>query len=399
MIDRSQTKKRKGGDESITSGCTVLILYWICLKSNLVAMIKDQENMVPAIGRWDTMIHQGIRDVKVEDIEIDDPITEKVEDSSRKATEKTMTRKRKTTTAAKDVMEPDKRISGQATGKLKRDIEKLKEEKKLNKKKISDMDVEIQQLQLKNAEVSGKVNLLLNEIGILKNKLQENQTKVPEVPIDDQMESREQVSKDQMEDVQIEAETEDVEIAKQPEVIAGKDQVQVPIDVQMDSQYVEAANLEDTFANMLLQKARTLKMDKKKMPKKISGQELCYLSMTTNAYKLLDDEIREKIKEYYRKDEIVIDSNIIDVSFFIMSKNETKMGQKQNLYLPSFLFNDMEKTNSESDQQHIDRTLKRLLEENVHKVGKRDKIEALYKDFKADQTLKIEIERCLTCAT
>ncbi|KAM1052955.1 hypothetical protein ACFX2C_000505 [Malus domestica] len=69
-----------------------------------------------------------------------------------------------------------------------RDNEKLKEEKELNKKKISDIDVEIQQLQLKNAEASGKVNLLLNEIGILKNKLQENQTKVPEVPIDDQME-------------------------------------------------------------------------------------------------------------------------------------------------------------------------------------------------------------------
>ncbi|KAM1818757.1 hypothetical protein ACFX11_000521 [Malus domestica] len=66
--------------------------------------------MVSAIGRWDTiMIHQGIRDVKVEDIEIDDPITEKVEDSSRKATEKTVTRKRKTNDAAKDVMEPDKR--------------------------------------------------------------------------------------------------------------------------------------------------------------------------------------------------------------------------------------------------------------------------------------------------
>ncbi|KAM1161348.1 hypothetical protein ACFX2B_000458 [Malus domestica] len=189
MIDRSQTKKRKGGDKSTTSSCTVLILYWICLKSNLVAMIKDRENMVPAIGRWDTiMIHQGIRDVKVEDIEIDDPITEKVEDSSIKATEKTVTRKRKTNAAAKDVMEPDKRISGQTTGKLKRDNEKLKEEKKLNKKKISDIDAEIQQLQLKNAEASGKVNLLLNEIGILKNKLQENQTKVPEVPIDDQME-------------------------------------------------------------------------------------------------------------------------------------------------------------------------------------------------------------------
>ena len=33
-----------------------------------------------------------------------------------------------------------------------------------------------------------------------------------------------------------------------------------------------------------------------------------------------------------------IDSNIIDVSFFIMSENEAKMGQEQNLYLHSFLF-------------------------------------------------------------
>ncbi|KAM1024828.1 hypothetical protein ACFX15_037381 [Malus domestica] len=84
-----------------------------------------------------------------------------------------------------------------------------------------------------------------------------------------------------------------------------------------------------------------------------------YFPATTNAYKFLDDETREKIKEYYRQDEIfdiifidgTIDSNIIDASFFIMLKNETKMGQEQNLYLPSFLFasNDMKKTSSESD--------------------------------------------------
>ena len=112
------------------------------------------------------------------------------------------------------------------------------------------MDIEIQQLRMKNAEASGKVNLLFNEIGILKNRLQKNQTKVLEVPIDDQMESREEILKDQMEDVQIEAETDDVEIGKQPEAITGKNQVQVPIDVQMDSQYVEAANLEDNMATL-----------------------------------------------------------------------------------------------------------------------------------------------------
>ncbi|KAM1486256.1 hypothetical protein ACFX2I_000479 [Malus domestica] len=328
-----------------------------------------------------------------------------------------------------------------------------------------------------------------------------------------------------MEDVQIEVETEDVEIAKQPEVITGKDQVQVPIDVHMDRQYVRTRTLVRNIRTRDYRKANGLpefdyvpvqKIPKKKAKyiydvsdsespsiiakkkpvvkteknKKVHDKEKVktsvdktkekpkaketkrklakktnlkssktdkgsYLPTTINAYKLLDDETREEIKEYYRKDEIdyfwmqpkkqnmahelvvlkldltsffidgAIDSNIIDVLFFIMSKNETKMGQKQNLYLPSLLFNDMEKTNSESDQQHIDRTLKRLLEENVHKVGKvfmlikhyfhftlvvwdikngnmthynsqlpriedttnmcfkhRDKIEAMYKDFK-----------------
>ncbi|KAM2035086.1 hypothetical protein EV2_039111 [Malus domestica] len=183
--------------------------------------------MVPTIGRWDTtMIHQAIKDIKVEDFEIADLTGEKVKDSSKK-TKKRLTRKRKSTVATKDVMEPDQIISSQTTGKLKRDIEMLQEEKELNKKKVSDMDAKIQQLWLKNTEASRKVNLLLNDIGILKNKLQENQTKVLEVPIDDQMESREEVSKYQMEEVQIEAKTEDIEITKQPEAITGKDQVQL----------------------------------------------------------------------------------------------------------------------------------------------------------------------------
>ncbi|TQE07451.1 hypothetical protein C1H46_006928 [Malus baccata] len=437
MIDKSQTKKRKLGDESTTNGCTILILYWICLKSNLVETINGRENMVPAIGRWDpTMIYQAIRDVKVEDIKIAGAIlpTEKGEDYSKNGKTKTTTKKRKRTR---------------------------------------------------------KVNLLLNEIGILKNKLHENQTKVSEIPINDQMESREEIPiNDQMESREeiSKDQMEDVEIAKQPEAITGKNQVQVPIDVQMDSQYVKVANLEDTSANMTTPKGKNTKdgqeekpkkkrrtrtlekvkpiVDKtKEKPKVVKAKPIAketkrksakktnpkssktdkgsYLPLTTHAYKLLDNETREKIKEYYRQDEMdyfwmkpkkqhmahevvvlksdlttlfidgAIDSNIIDVSFFIMSENETKMGQEKNLYLPSFIFisNDMEITYSESDQQHIDQTLKRLLEENIHKVGKvfmlikhyfhftlRDKTEALYKDFKADQTLKIEIERCLTCA-
>lgn len=119
---------------------------------------------------------------------------------------------------------------------------------------------------MKNIETSGKVNQLLNEIRILNNKLQENQTKVPEVlednttkeqpqvQMDVQVESqnednqihegnlkldvanKKEASKDQMDDVQIDVETEDVETAKQPEEITGKEQAQVLIDVQMESQ-------------------------------------------------------------------------------------------------------------------------------------------------------------------
>ncbi|KAM1032184.1 hypothetical protein ACFX15_035187 [Malus domestica] len=193
-----------------------------------------------------------------------------------------------------------------------------------------------------------------------------------------------------MEDVQIEAETEDVEIAKQPKAITRKDQVLVPIDVQMDSQYVEVANLEDTFANMatlegkntkdgqeenaeekkrtrtlpeqnlepiierekekrileeqeiekkkpmvetdknkkvldkekvkpivdktkekpkvvkakLIAKKTKRKPKKKTNPKSSKTDKGSYLPLTTHTYKLLDNETKEKIKEYYRQDEM-----------------------------------------------------------------------------------------------
>ncbi|KAM1837957.1 hypothetical protein ACFX14_019696 [Malus domestica] len=110
---------------------------------------------------------------------------------------------------------------------------------------------------------------------------------------------------------------------------------------------------------------------KKTNPKSSKSDKGSYLPSTTHAYKLLDNETIEKIKEYYRQDEMdyfcmqpkkqnmahelvvlksdlttlfidgAIDSNIIDASFFIMSENKTRIGQEQNLYLPSFIFNDM----------------------------------------------------------
>ncbi|KAM2340224.1 hypothetical protein ACFX1X_019716 [Malus domestica] len=61
----------------------------------------------------------------------------------------------------------------------KRNIEKLLQERLEDKQKISSMNFEMIQLQLKNIAASMKVNKLLDEIGSLKKKLLENQAIVP----------------------------------------------------------------------------------------------------------------------------------------------------------------------------------------------------------------------------
>ncbi|KAM2212840.1 hypothetical protein ACFX1S_023097 [Malus domestica] len=63
----------------------------------------------------------------------------------------------------------------------KRNIEKLLQERHENKQKISSMNFEMIQLQLKNTAASMKVNKLLDEIGSLKKKLLENQAIVPDL--------------------------------------------------------------------------------------------------------------------------------------------------------------------------------------------------------------------------
>ncbi|KAM1306481.1 hypothetical protein ACFX2H_008861 [Malus domestica] len=212
-----------------------------------------------------------------------------------------------------------------------------------------------------------------------------------------------------------------------------------------------------------------------KKPVKRKLDKRYHLPASTRAYKLLEDETKEKFKEYYRQEKMdyfwmqprqgsmvtdlvilksdltslfvdgAIDANIIDALFYTMAENESKMRQQKNLYLPSFIFNDMEIEKSKSDQEHIDKTLQTVLQDNVDKVGKvfilikhyfhfslvvwdikngkmthynsklprvhgntdiyfdhavqvRDKIEGFYKYFKGDSNLTIDIERCLTCA-
>nr|XP_028945191.1 uncharacterized protein LOC108174641 [Malus domestica] len=47
-INKSKKKRKNGEESATTSGCTALILYWICLHTNLVETISGRENMIPS---------------------------------------------------------------------------------------------------------------------------------------------------------------------------------------------------------------------------------------------------------------------------------------------------------------------------------------------------------------
>ncbi|KAM1127833.1 hypothetical protein ACFX2I_037757 [Malus domestica] len=76
--------------------------------------------------------------------------------------------------------------------------------------------------------------------------------------------------------------------------------------------------------------------------------------------------------------------NIIGVYQNVINNDE---GNDQN--------NDMEIERPKSDVEYLDKHLETILEENV---DKRDKIQTIYKDFKSDNTLTIDIESHKTCA-
>ncbi|CAN6556696.1 unnamed protein product [Malus baccata var. baccata] len=102
---KGQIKKKEEGEEPTTSGCTVLVLYWICLHTNLVETIEGRENMIPAITRWDTsMIHKAIKDIPVEKIKAGFEIhsAQPLGQSSRAKRHKMRAKKCKTTDAKID---------------------------------------------------------------------------------------------------------------------------------------------------------------------------------------------------------------------------------------------------------------------------------------------------------
>ncbi|KAM2454763.1 hypothetical protein PS1_014838 [Malus domestica] len=543
-INKSKKKRKNEEESATTSGCTALILYWICLHTNLVETISGRENMIPSIGRWDiTKIHKAIRDIRVEEIEVRTnnksipcseeptkehsninqeecnaiPYPQQNNESSKKKEKKTMGRKRKRTEVgaeedqsititeaqlqfdqlyqeefmkfdasyqkdfigidntlsvedfekfkrcasmdqkrylvlshmmiyALDNLHTDSIVMNQTTGALNRNIEKLLQERLEDKQKISSMNFEMIQLQLKNTAASMKVNKLLDEIGSLKKKLLENQAIVPDLnastkedPDEDEPPKEDPDNDDQVEEythdkdtatedpVQENATENDLAMedpkqrpttdhdpdeneedqeheGKDTATAKGTSGVQQDVQIQPLEPIIEKGKKGPKVESPLNPIAKEIaNKPAKKAAKKLVKQKLdklYHLPASTRAYKLLEDETKENFKEYYRQEKMdyfwmqprqgsmatdlvvlksdltslfvdgAIDTNIIEASFYTMAENESKMRQQKNLYLPSFIFNDMEIEKSKSDQEHIDKTLKTVLQDNVDKVGK-----------------------------
>ncbi|CAN6542256.1 unnamed protein product [Malus baccata var. baccata] len=361
---------------------------------------------------------------------------------------------------ALDNLHTDSIVMNQTTGSLNRNIENLLQERLEDKQKISSMNTEMIQLQLKNTAASMKVNKLLDEIGSLKKKLLENQAIVPDLNAStkEDPEEDEPPKADPDNDDQVEEHTHDKDTATEDPVqenatendVAMEDQEHegkdtatekgtsgVQPDVQIHTPTIKDA--EKQGKETAKKKTRTLvknirmRDDRKpnadphydyipiqrkqkkakyifavsdsespsifpsesqplepiidkgkeepkvesplnliankpakkaaKKPVKRKLDKRYHLPASTRAYKLLDDETKEKFKEYYRQEKM---------DYFWMQPRQRSMVTdlvvlKSDL---TSLFNDMEIEKSKSDQEHIDKTLQTVLQDNVDKVGK-----------------------------
>ncbi|KAB2629064.1 signal recognition particle subunit SRP68-like [Pyrus ussuriensis x Pyrus communis] len=285
-----------------------------------------------------------------------------------------------------------------------------------NEKNSNALNAEMSKMQTKTTANTLKINDHLKQIGSLKKKLQEAQSRVAEMEpsqipylsaspqglpntLKDKKESTPTV--EPMSNV-VEMEVEktlttgliipivehvltDVNEGKQS-VTERKEDTRTL--TKVEATQVQAAKVE-TKGELPLKAC--VKSSLKKATKNITkGETKSKCPSSTKTYKLLNQEIKEKIKEYYRQcqlsmaTELVllrsdltslfvdgpIDAKLIDVFSYIMLENEMKEGKEQSLYLSSYIFNDMEIKRPKSDDEYLDQCLKTILEENVDKVGK-----------------------------
>ncbi|CAN6545087.1 unnamed protein product [Malus baccata var. baccata] len=160
MINKAQKKKKDRGEEPTISGCTVFVLYWICLHTNVVKTVKGRENMIPAIARWDTsMIHKAIKDVPVEQIKIDGviPCAQPQEESSKKKEEKSRTKKRKQSDVIPYAQPEDDELDDHSHQKEEANKDEMAEvdknlKKKKNKQKRKQNDEEHESININEAQ-------------------------------------------------------------------------------------------------------------------------------------------------------------------------------------------------------------------------------------------------------
>ncbi|KAB2614755.1 hypothetical protein D8674_021343 [Pyrus ussuriensis x Pyrus communis] len=133
------------------------------------------------------------------------------------------------------------------------------------------------------------------------------------------------------------------------------------------------------------EKTRTLirNKPKKKETKKITkGETKSKCPSNTRAYKSLDQDyfwfmpktgsmatglvvLRSDISSLFVNGPI--NAKLIDAFFYVVSENEMKERKEQNLYLSSYIFNDVEIQRPKNDDEYFDQRLKTILEENVDK--------------------------------
>ncbi|KAM1918213.1 hypothetical protein ACFX13_037715 [Malus domestica] len=401
----------------------------------------------------------------------------------------------------------------------KSEVEKLLRKVEINKKSSSALHTEMLKMQTKTNVNNLKINIYLKQIESLEKKLQETQSKVAEMkPMSNvgemvgEMEVErtptaapiipiaEHVKNDVNEGKQSVTETKEKTRTLVRNVRARNDRKQTldpgfeyeqTLDPVNEKEKEEDNNKDESTLKIKVEATQVqatkgelppkaclksnLKAKKKETMKMTKGDTKSKCPSSTWAYKLLDQEIKEKIKDYYRQckldyfwlmpkigsmaTELVvlksdltslfvngpIDAKVIDAFFYIKSENEMKEGKEQNLYISSYIFNDMEIQRPKSDDEYLDQRLQTILEENVDKVGKvfipmkhyfhftlivwdikeqrmthynsklprieggrdqyfdhalqvRDKIQTIYKHFKSDSTLTIDIESYKTCA-
>ncbi|KAB2599220.1 hypothetical protein D8674_009491 [Pyrus ussuriensis x Pyrus communis] len=286
-------------------------------------------------------------------------------------------------------------ILSQMIKMLNSEVEKLLQEIEINKKNNNALNTEMLKMQTKTNANNLKINNYLKQIASLENKLKETQSRAAE------MEPMSNVAEMEVERTPTTSPIIPITEHVQNDVNEGKQYVTKTKEktrtlfqnTKVEATQVQATKVEETKGELPPKACLKshLKAKKKETKKITKGDTKSKCPSSKRAYKLLDQYYRQCELDYFwlmpktrsmatklvvlRSDltslfvNEPIDAKLIDDFFYIKSENEMKEGKEQNLYLSTYIFNDMEIQRSKSDDEYLDQRLKTILEENVDKVG------------------------------